>query len=345
MVIDARRNRLGLAAVISALLVLTGPSVGWGAKPIPGGGYAGDVRLDRGARISIRLNVANDGMEFVSESFFSGVFRCTRFVTSDGFELVDSEPGFRSVRISPAGTFHHRDQTVIGQADQRVVGRFVKRGRQVLGSLFWPRPMRGCPDIRTRFRASLVGRATPDSPDASSRCDRVIVGYPLRSNPYADEAYELRERGIGCTTAREYARRWHAAKQCRQLAIGAQCAIRGALCQAIAGWTFAARALAAECRPDKGSARWSLSITRLVRYDPQRTTASRCGRSTWTARAPAPSRSRPSRPKTVRPPRPRTSPSALRLAASPATSGGCRSNQTVAPVPVVPTTGTASGLS
>ena len=93
-------------------------------------------------------------------------------------------------------------------------------------------------------------------------CDPVIVSSN-DSGDLGDGSYAAVEQGLGCTTAREFARRWNASRTCMALATGACCAITAGQCQAIAGGRF--RALArARCSPPGKPTR----TVELVQYRP-----------------------------------------------------------------------------
>jgi hypothetical protein len=87
----------------------------------------------------------------------------------------------------------------------------------------------------------------------------VTVAY--RFPPGVDEAYRVNESRVGCTLARKFARRWYAAANCRGLAPGASCRVRGAACRAISGGLFDPRAQA-RCVPTGRPRAWA-EITAL----------------------------------------------------------------------------------
>ena len=102
----------------------------------------------------------------------------------------------------------------------------------------------------------------PPRPGVAVACDPVIVSSS-DSGDLGDGSYATVEQGVGCTTGREFARRWNASRTCRALATGASCAIAGGECQAIAGGRF--RALAsARCSPPSKPTR----TVELVQYLP-----------------------------------------------------------------------------
>ena len=105
----------------------------------------------------------------------------------------DRQPAATQIRRS--GRFHHRG----------LRGRLVKCGHIAVGAFILRYCGRRLPGIE--FRAGL--KRTPNAPVSGepARCDRLTVRYHRSRD--ADDAYELSEQDVGCTTAREIARRWH----------------------------------------------------------------------------------------------------------------------------------------
>lgn len=111
-------------------------------------------------------------------------------------DLASYEQQPESTQIGRSGRFHYK----------WIRGRFINRGRVAVGFLWlW---YCGGRVGRIPYRARLAG--TPNAPVSGkpARCDRATIRYRWRRD--SDDAYELSEQGVGCTTAREIARRWHA---------------------------------------------------------------------------------------------------------------------------------------
>ena len=226
-----------LMALLAVAGALTGACTATAATPVPGGSYrfAAHVGVNR---VSGRLLLANDGRETAKYSWVSADLRCTGTGYSDG-EPLDGRwyDPWRAVQISPAGRFSFRSVPRVG--DPRLIrlhGRFVGDGRRAAGIIDYRGP-KGCPSFRVAFRAALASRPDPPQPGHVSRCDRVKVGL-IGDDSERDEAYGIYERDVGCTSAREIARRWHASAACSSAQPGGTCQVAGASCQALRGGQF-----------------------------------------------------------------------------------------------------------
>jgi hypothetical protein len=163
-----------LALSAPAQAALTSPQEGWsaaarvrGAAPVSGGRYIAHIRPRRGVSIDIRLTLANDGREFAKPSSAAIDERCTRDGgASDDFNLSSFGDDFRSVQVRHEGRFRYR---VNGD---RLVGRFIDRGRVAVGTVSFARLERGCPRVTATFRARLKGRPNASRPADAQRPSR-----------------------------------------------------------------------------------------------------------------------------------------------------------------------------
>ena len=246
----SRRRSTLLGAGVGLALAAALPAGAHAARPVPGGRYVGTVHM-RAADIRVVLRLANDGREFADDSFVESNIECPDHGASSTLFLSTSGDIGRAARVTTSGRFRHKERGASGFS--RVRGRFVKRGRQVVGR-FDLRDVE-CRRIRGRFRARLVSRREPPRRGLPAGCDRVTVAFPGRL--YIDEAYRPFELGAGCTTARELARRWHASPACRS----GRCGIAGARCESVRGGHFSSLA-GVSCRLRTGAA------VELVHYVP-----------------------------------------------------------------------------
>lgn len=196
-------------AVLLALAgALVGAAAATAAAPVPGGEYrfAAKVGLNE---LSMHLILANDGREAANYSWLAADLRCTGTGYSDG-EPLDGRwyDPWRAMQITPAGRFSFRSVPRLG--DPRVIrlhGRFVGDGHVATGIVDYRAP-RNCPSLRVAFRATLYSRPNAPHPGQVSRYDRTRVGV-VGDTTARDETYGVYERDVGCTSARETARRWH----------------------------------------------------------------------------------------------------------------------------------------
>jgi hypothetical protein len=216
--------------------------------------------------LSVNLFVANDGLSLSYPSTVDWTLVCgpgdSGVVESGPEVMFDWAYPFRPVLIGADGRFAFRGQPYPGSTGLILIeGRFERAGDVAVGRLaIGGNPK--CQPIRRTFRARLVGRPNAPHRGRRSLCDRVTVGYPI---PDVDEAYRVYDRGIGCTTAREIARQWHASLSCQHLTTGAACGLHGASCTAVNGGLFN-RLVSARC-----SARGHPhGITEFVHYRPCR---------------------------------------------------------------------------
>ena len=274
------RVRYAVGAALAAVVLW--PTSAWAAAPVAGGRYVAHVGSQTGATLDLVLTVANDRRELVEPSWLEIDTSC--FNGQVGL-ATDEDFRTRSVQVRRNGAFR-RDRGY-----WRIAGRFVRRGRVAIGTVVWP-SFDGCRGVRLRFRARPTGRPKATRPGATAVCDRTPIGD--RDRERISAVYEVRERGAGCTTARELARRWHAEGACTALEAAA-CSIRGARCQRIRGGAFSPRALA-RCVPARAPAA-TIELVRLLpceadtvelwvinidcasaRSAPVRTGGERCGR-------------------------------------------------------------------
>jgi hypothetical protein len=239
-VVTRRITKAGVAVLIAGAALAVAPRVD--ARPVAGGHYRGPQRDDPDVVVDVRL--ADDGREFALFSWigFSQQCREGRYSALNlGAEMNRAYfPGWRAVQVGRAGTFRYARHDWFGSRSYiEVRGRLA--GRALSGSIVSRRPH--CTDVHASYRARLIGTPNATRPGAVARCDRVTVGYPDDLDD--DEAYEPQARGIGCTRARELARRWHHSRDCGALTVGqGHCRVGGAVCTAIRGGRFAGRASA-----------------------------------------------------------------------------------------------------
>jgi hypothetical protein len=249
----SRRRSALLGAGVGLALAAALPAGAHAAPPVPTGHYLGTVHL-RAAQVRVDLRLANDGREFADDSFIGSEIQCT---PNHGFSsvLFLSTSGLigRAARVSRRGRFRSSERGRYGVS--RVRGRFVEDGMKVVGR-FDLRQAK-CRRIRGRFRARLVSDRRERAPGIPWACDRVTVAFPF--GLATDEAYRPLELGAGCTTARELARRWHAARACRS----GRCEVAGATCESVRGGRFSSLA-GVSCRLRTGAS------VELVHYAPCR---------------------------------------------------------------------------
>jgi hypothetical protein len=225
------------AALLALVGALVGAAAATAAAPVPGGEYrfAAKVGVNE---LSMHLILANDGREAATYSWLAADLRCPGTGYSDG-EPLDGRwyDPWRAMQITPAGRFSFRSVPRVG--DPRLIqlhGRFVGDGRVATGILDYRAP-KNCPSLRVAFRATLYSRPNAPHPSQVSRCDRAKVGF-IDDTTARDETYGVYERDVGCTSARETARRWHSSAACSALQAGETCRVPGASCAAVRGGEF-----------------------------------------------------------------------------------------------------------
>jgi hypothetical protein len=254
--------RLVAPLVAAVLLVIVAPAEA--SKPVAGGRYVSHVNSRVGPDFDVVLRLSNDGREFAQSSYVELETACM-----SGSIGLDSDEAYqlRSVPVRRNGGFD------ADEGDMGIKGRFVRRGRVAVGSI-WVAADGRCPPrrIRIRFRARLRDRPEATRPGEIARCDRTAVGNRDVDPSRVFVAYDVRARGIGCTAARELARRWHADPRCASSVVGGGCSVAGASCQAVRGGVLNARAVT-RCVP----ARVPAAAVELVRLLPCRSS----GAVTW----------------------------------------------------------------
>jgi hypothetical protein len=248
--------RAAAPAVVVAAVLAAGSSLAAAARPIAGARYVFSGAVG-GAAISVELTLANDGRELAAPSTVQLHEPCS--ATEDLFDrfALDgrSAPASRAVGVGPDGRFSHRVRLSPSSRRELVlVGRFAQRGRVAVGTAH-VREDRPCPDADVRFRARFAGRPNARRPGRWSACDPVVTGlfdFPAAGpsgivNLRLGNTYDIYDRGAGCTTAREIARRFNASVRCLAVTAGTSCAVKGATCTGTRGGGASARA-SAGCR-------------------------------------------------------------------------------------------------
>jgi hypothetical protein len=264
------RRVLGRVAAIVVVVLAVTESAALAARPVAGGHFRFDAKVGpivQGSRqyVSVDLVVTNDGRELATPSYVEWRLKCGAGPSGSiegGFGALDGRNApFRSVPIGADGRFSFTGDLQPGSVDLITIsGAFERGGRVAFGSVVIGGDP-SCRPINLPCRARLVGR--PHAPHAGrhSLCDRVTIDYPEHLD--ADEAYRVYDRGVGCTTAREIARQWHASPTCQRLKTGDSCGLHGASCRAVKGRHFN-RLVSARCRA-RGHPH---GITELVYYKP-----------------------------------------------------------------------------
>jgi hypothetical protein len=230
---------IGLASVAAAVVLAMSVADARAADPVGGGRYV-ERHSEDGTSVQIKLTLANDGREFAVPSW--AIVRTDR--CGSVFRLASGNPAdqIEPVPVLPYGHFKRvRYGTVLS-------GRFIRRGRMVVGRMSWR--SESCRDVSVKFRARLTSRPNAARPGKPSDCDRMSVSYSRRKN--ADNAYEPAEQGLGCTSARHLARAWHASERCTSLpGPGPTCSVRNAVCRRINGGVWRPRASVRCSMPDQ----------------------------------------------------------------------------------------------
>ena len=220
-----------VASIVASLLTVAVLAQPAGAsQPVPGGRYLAKVHPQHGTTVDVDVKLANDGKEFAEVSAVWFEVGCGDDATLTHLELSDEGSSGRSAQVGRRGRFGAEDR--LGAYLVSIRGRFVARGRRMIGTAVF-RDSDLCHNVRARFAARLVARPNAPSSTKPSTCDWVGVAY--RAKLGFSDGYVVRELGAGCTTAREFARDWHADPICRHIVIGETCAIPGATCEAIRG--------------------------------------------------------------------------------------------------------------
>jgi hypothetical protein len=264
----SRRHWLIIAVTAGVASVLgIGVPVASAGLPIAGARYAFSTTLSTGDWARVSLTLANDGREMAQRSHVSVIRVCAKYTLADGFALDGSDNvGSHAVSIYRGGRFAHRTR-VSGRIHYSIAGSFSRRGRLAVGRVRMVRDG-SCPRVDFRFRARLVGVPNAPVPGKWAACDRVIsdeVSIPGTngSASITERYYDMFERGAGCTTARDVARRWNATKRCVRAPVGFACAIVGATCARIDGGVADPLA-GTRCR----LARRPSAAVELVRFEP-----------------------------------------------------------------------------
>jgi hypothetical protein len=265
-------NRIGgmwrlVGLVLAGVLGLSAPDA-LASSPVKGGHYVfvhrlgADILSGGSLSVTLELTLANDGRELATRS---GVFENLQCTPTngliDGVRLDGVFAPYRAVKLAGDGRFAYRSPAPVGGGRAFALsGGFARGGQLAIGSL----SIHGatpCPTFHLAFRAPLIGRPNAVSSAPYSVCDRVLISKVDRLG--IEEAYRVYDHDVGCTAAREIARRWRASPTCRQLTTGHQCTVTAATCRAIRGGRFNALS-SASCRP---SAR-PHGVAELVHYQP-----------------------------------------------------------------------------
>jgi hypothetical protein len=214
------------------------------AAPVRGGHYRFVHVLGRDTstfttfQVEIELTLANDGREMAYPSGVSEQLACGRNDTlTDGLAFDGAvDAPYRALAIGRDGHFTAHGLFLSETRRFRLTGSFTRGGRFAVGTLTVRGGKASCPDLHLAFRAPLVGRPNAPRRDRHSVCDRVTIRQlELSGN---DETYRVYDKGVGCTTARQIARQWHASPRCRHLTPGGLCHLPGAACRAVTGGQF-----------------------------------------------------------------------------------------------------------
>jgi hypothetical protein len=217
---------LWLAAAV--LLAMPVPDVR-ADEPVAGGRYV-DRSRDHGARVHIKLTLANDGKQFAVPSF--AIVSTPGLTVGVGITSGNPADEIPDAAVLPGGQFE------FARYGSEIRGRFIRQGRLAVGRVI----RRYLGDrVSVRFRARLTGTPNAARPGKPSHCDRVTIRYDNRKR--ADDGYEPVEQGLGCTTARGLARAWHASAACGSLpGPGSTCTVGESVCERIVGGIWRARA-------------------------------------------------------------------------------------------------------
>jgi hypothetical protein len=246
-----------------------GASEAAAAAPVKGGHYhlVHVLGHDRSTfttfEVEVELTLANDGRELAYPSGVSEQLKCGRNDTlTDGLAFDGAvDAPYRALAIKPDGRFSAHGLFLSETRRFRLSGTFTRDGRFAVGTLVVRGGKASCPDVHLAFRAPLVGRPNAPRADRHSVCDRVTIRQlELSGN---DETYRVYDKGMGCTTARQIARQWHASPTCRHLPSGGLCHLAGAACRAVTGGQFNGL-VSAHCT----STAHPRGVAELVHYQP-----------------------------------------------------------------------------
>ena len=212
------------------------------AQPVKGGHYVffrtlgSDVLGGGHYYVGVELTLANDGHELARPSFVGENVPCgkTNGVV-DGIELSGSGSCFAPWRSGPTAASRRasrphdlldlRERTFCRRREGRGGHRGHPRAQSFMSAVPAGLP---CAAARPTQRAA---RGTPLG------CDRVTIREVARLGGQ-DEAYRVYDRGIGCTAARELARRWRASPACQRLAPRRHLPEPRRQCRAVVGGPF-----------------------------------------------------------------------------------------------------------
>ena len=235
-------RRLAVLVLASVLCLGAGEAVA--AAPVKGGHYhfvqvlARDSSTLTTFKVEVELTLANDGRELAYPSGVSEELACGHNDTlTDGLAFDGAvDAPYRALAIKPDGRFSAHGLFLSETRRFRLSGTFTRGGNFAVGTLVVRGGKASCPDLRLAFRAPLVGRPNAPRSDRHSVCDRVTIRQLELSG--TDETYRVYDKGVGCTTARQIARQWHASPTCRHLPAAGQCHLAGAACRAVEGGQF-----------------------------------------------------------------------------------------------------------
>jgi hypothetical protein len=239
------------------------------AAPVKGGHYhfvhvlGRDRSTSTTFEVEVEVTLANDGRELAYPSGVSEQLACGQNDTlTDGLAFDGAvDAPYRALAIKPDGRFSAHGLFLSETRRFGLTGTFTRGGRFAVGTLVVRGGKRSCPSLRMAFRAPLVGRPNAPRPDRPSVCDRVTIRQLERIG--TDESYRIYDKGVGCTTARQIARQWHASPTCQHLAPGGFCRLAGATCRAVTGGQFNGL-VSAQC----ASAARPHGVAEFVHYQP-----------------------------------------------------------------------------
>jgi hypothetical protein len=257
-----------LATLALAGVLWLGASEAAAAAPVKGGHYhlVHVLGHDRSTfttfEVEVELTLANDARELAYPSGVSEQLKCGRNDTlTDGLAFDGAvDAPYRALAIKPDGRFSAHGLFLSETRRFRLSGTFTRDGRFAVGTLVVRGGKASCPDVHLAFRAPLVGRPNAPRADRHSVCDRVTIRQLESGN---DETYRVYDKGMGCTTARQIARQWHASPTCRHLPSGGLCHLAGAACRAVTGGQFNGL-VSAHCT----STAHPRGVAELVHYEP-----------------------------------------------------------------------------
>ena len=257
-----------LVGPLLACVLGLGVSDALASTPVKGGHYVfvhrlgPDIFSGGNFSLTLELTLANDARELATTSGMFENLQCTRTNgLIDGVRLDGVFAPYRALGIARDGHFaYHGPPPMDGHRSFALSGGFTRGGRLAVGSLSI-RGAKPCPTFHLAFRAPLISRSNAANSGPYAVCDRVLIRQVDRLG--IEEAYRVYDHDVGCTTARELARRWRASAPCQQMTNGHRCNVKGAICRAVEGGLFNALS-SARCRPTAHPQ----GVTEFVHYQP-----------------------------------------------------------------------------